>query len=46
MRLAERAKIALLAADGLENRQIAEQLHISRFKAARWAAKASDILRN
>ena len=35
-RLVERAKIALLAAEGLENQQIAAKLGISRQKAGRW----------
>jgi transposase len=36
VRLAERAKVILLAADGLENQQIAQRLGISRQKAGRW----------
>ncbi len=36
VRLAERAKIVLLANDGLENLQIAAKLSISRPKARRW----------
>lgn len=36
MRLIERSKIILLAADGLSNIQIAEQLSISAHKAGRW----------
>jgi len=36
VRLAERAAIVLLAADGLENQQIAQQMGVSRQKVARW----------
>jgi len=36
VRLAERSQIVLLAAQGLTNEQIGEQLGISRQKAARW----------
>jgi transposase len=36
VRLAERARIVLLAANGLENKQIAAQLGITPEKAARW----------
>lgn len=36
VRLAQRARVVLLAADGLENIQIAEQLGVSRQLAARW----------
>jgi transposase len=39
VRLAERAKIILHAADGLENQQIAERMGISRQKAGRWRAR-------
>jgi transposase len=35
-RLAERARIVLLAANGLKNNQIAAQLRITPEKAARW----------
>jgi transposase len=35
-RLVQRAQIILLAADGKENVEIAEQLNISRHKVARW----------
>jgi len=36
VRLAQRASIVLLAADGLENQQIAAQLRITRQTAVRW----------
>src|SRR3974390_2481337 len=38
-RLVERARILLLAADGLENRQIAQRLRITPEKAARWRSR-------
>jgi hypothetical protein len=34
--IVERARIALLAADGLENKPIAQRLHSTPEKAARW----------
>jgi len=36
VRLAQRARIVLLAADGLQNKQIAEQLGIGRVQVSRW----------
>jgi transposase len=36
LRVVERARIVLLAADGLENKQIAQRLHTTQEKAARW----------
>lgn len=36
VRMAERAKVILLAADGHENKEIAKALHITRQKAGRW----------
>jgi transposase len=36
VRLAQRASIVLLAADGMQNLQIASQLGMSRFKVSRW----------
>ena len=36
VRLAERARIALLAAQGLQNLQIAQELGVDRIKAGRW----------
>jgi len=41
VRLAERAAIVLLAADGLENQDIAAQLGITRQKAGRWRSRYS-----
>ena len=36
VRLAQRARIVLLAADGMRNLQIASRLGVSRFKVSRW----------
>ena len=36
VRLAQRARIVLLAARGLQDKQIAQQLHITRQRSARW----------
>lgn len=36
VRLAERARIALLAAQGLQNLQIAQELGVARITAGRW----------
>ena len=36
VRLVERARIVLLAAEGLENNQIARRMHITPEKVARW----------
>lgn len=36
VRLSQRARIVLLAADGLQDKEIAEQLGIGRTQAARW----------
>ena len=36
LRVVERARIVLLAGDGLENKQIAQRLHMTQEKAARW----------
>ncbi|WP_213954273.1 IS630 family transposase [Variovorax sp. dw_954] len=36
VRLAQRARIVLLAADGIQNKDIAEQLDIGRVQVARW----------
>jgi DNA-binding CsgD family transcriptional regulator len=36
VRLAQRAQIVLLAAQGLQNKDIAEQLGIGRVQVARW----------
>ena len=43
VRLAERAKIVLLADDGLENQAIAAELGISRHKAGRWRARYAKL---
>lgn len=42
VRLAERAAIVLLAADGLENQDIAAQLGITRQKAGRWRSRYAE----
>jgi transposase len=39
VRLVERARIVLLAAEGLENKQIARRMHITPEKAARWRSR-------
>ena len=39
VRLAQRAHIVLLAAAGLQNKEIAEQLDIGRIQVARWRAR-------
>ncbi len=39
VRLAQRARIVLLAADGLQNQQIAAQLNIGRIQVARWRSR-------
>jgi transposase len=36
VRLAQRARIVLMAAGGLQNKQIAEQLNVGRVQVARW----------
>lgn len=43
VRLAERAKIVLLAAEGKENGEIAETLGISRQKAGRWRKRYHEL---
>ena len=45
LRVVERARIVLLAGDGLENKQIAQRLHMTQEKAARWRKRflAGDI---
>ena len=42
VRLAERSQIVLLAAKGLTNERIAEQLGISRQKAGRWRQRYAE----
>jgi len=39
VRLAQRARIVLLAAQGLQNKDIAQQLGIGRVQVARWRAR-------
>jgi transposase len=39
VRLAQRAKLVLMAAQGTQNQEIAKQLGISRFKVARWRGR-------
>jgi transposase len=41
VRLALRAKIVLLAADGMQNKEIAEQLKIGRIQVSRWREATS-----
>src|SRR4249919_1354374 len=36
VRLSQRARIVLLAADGMQNKEIAEQLGVGRVQVARW----------
>jgi len=43
VRQAQRAGIILLAADGMEDIQIAEQLGISRYKAGRWRKRYAEL---
>jgi len=38
-RLVERARIVLLAADGMENKQIARRMNLTEKKAARWRSR-------
>ncbi len=42
LRLVERAKIVLLAAEGLENQQIGKELGITRQKASRWRMRYAE----
>ena len=39
VRLAQRAQIVLLSAQGLQNKDLAEQLGIGRVQVARWRAR-------
>ena len=39
VRLALRARIVLLAADGIQNKDIAEQLGVGRVQVSRWRAR-------
>ena len=43
VRLAQRAQIVLLAAQGLQNKDIAEQLGVGRVQVARWRGGADAI---
>jgi transposase len=43
VRLAERSRIVLLAAQGLQNKEIAEQLGIGRVQVARWRQRYLDF---
>ena len=43
VRLAQRAHIVLLAAAGMENREIAEQLGIGRIQVARWRGRYAQL---
>ncbi len=43
VRLAERASIVLLAGDGLQDKQIAQQMGIPRQKAARWRKRYAEF---
>ena len=36
VRLAQRARIVLLAADGMQNKEIAQQLGVGRVQVSRW----------
>jgi transposase len=42
LRLVERCRIVLLAAEGLENREIAQHLDITRQKAGRWSDRFAE----
>jgi len=42
-RLVERAQIGLLAADGLDNQSIAEELGMTRQKVARWGDRLAEL---
>jgi len=45
VRLSQRARIVLLAAEGLQNCQIAEQLGIGRIQVARWRGRYAQMRR-
>jgi len=42
VRLAQRAKIVLLAANGMQNQEIAEEMDIGRIQVARWRGRYAD----
>jgi transposase len=43
VRLAQRARIVLLAADGIQNKDIAEQLDVGRVQVARWRERYAQL---
>jgi hypothetical protein len=43
VRLAQRAQIVLLAANGLRNQEIAEEMGIGRIQVARWRGRYADM---
>jgi len=43
VRLAQRARIVLLAAEGMQNQEIAEQLDIGRIQVARWRGRYAQL---
>ena len=43
VRLAQRARIVLLAAQGLQNKEIAAQLNVGRVQVARWRERYADL---
>ena len=43
VRLSQRARIVLLAADGMQNRDIAEQLSVGRMQVARWRGRYAQL---
>ncbi|MGH8436278.1 MAG: IS630 family transposase [Pseudomonas sp.] len=43
VRLAQRARIVLLAADGLQNKDIAEQLGVGRVQVSRWRERYAQL---
>ncbi len=43
VRLAQRARIVLLAADGVQNKDIAEQLDVGRVQVARWRERYAQL---
>ena len=45
VRLVQRARIVLLAADGLQNKEIAAQLDIGRVQVARWRERYGELRR-
>jgi transposase/DNA-binding CsgD family transcriptional regulator len=43
VRLAQRARIVLLAAEGMQNKDIAERLEVGRVQVARWRARYAEL---